>query len=289
MFDKEIIKINNYIYNLRKIQLFQPQKNRKILLKYLRNQKGIYIFKTSDDLNLYVGHSINLYSRVNSYFMKSILNSKARKVLRYFNKYGFDYINLIIYILEDYNSIDDLLQLEQYFIDLLKPNLNVDLIARGTGYHTPMSIENRLKLRKERATRIYIYCSFCLNLLFIFNSKQELYDKLRIHHLTLKNCISKGIIYLNNFIITIELVNEYFNQVELMSEWTLINLVRYLKEFHLIEHPHQKTVTASLIIDDYGFKKEFKSINSLVEYLKGDKATIRKYLRKDCEKLYRGK
>ena len=29
--------------------------------------------------NLYVGHSINLYNRISSYFMPSILKTKARK------------------------------------------------------------------------------------------------------------------------------------------------------------------------------------------------------------------
>lgn len=39
---------------------------------------------------MYVGHSINLYNRISSYFMPSILNTKARRVLRYLNKHGFN-------------------------------------------------------------------------------------------------------------------------------------------------------------------------------------------------------
>jgi hypothetical protein len=189
MFDKEIISINNNIYNLKKFKILEPKKNKKILLKYLKKQRGIYIFKSLDEVNIYVGHSINLYSRINSYFMKSILKSQARRVLIFFNKYGFDNFNLIVYILDDNNNIDDLLNLEQYFIDKLKPNLNVDLIARGSGFHYPMSDEMKLKLREERGKKIYIYCQYCFKLLYIYDSKQDLINKLNIHHKTLKDCI----------------------------------------------------------------------------------------------------
>jgi len=33
--------------------------------------------------------------------------------------------------------------LEQHFIDNLKPNLNVDLLASSSGYHEPMAQEIR--------------------------------------------------------------------------------------------------------------------------------------------------
>jgi hypothetical protein len=58
--------------------------------------------------------------------MPSILKTKARRVLRYFNKYGFTNIKLTIYIMD--NSVS----LEQHFIDSYKPNLNVDLVASSS-------------------------------------------------------------------------------------------------------------------------------------------------------------
>jgi hypothetical protein len=69
--------------------------------------------------------------------MPSILRTKARKVLCYLNKYGFSNIKLTIYILDasfppgipsgGKASLEQVVALEQYFIDSLKPNLNVDL------------------------------------------------------------------------------------------------------------------------------------------------------------------
>lgn len=91
--------------------------------------------------------------------MPSIIKTKARRVLRYFNKYGFEDLNLTIYILDENCSLNEVIKLEQYFIDTIKPNLNVDLIASGSGYHKPMNQEIRYKLlapHKERGTPIYI-------------------------------------------------------------------------------------------------------------------------------------
>lgn len=62
--------------------------------------------------------------------MPSILNTKARRVLRYLNKHGFSNIKLTIYIMKDKSSLEQVVKLEQYFIDSLKPNLNVDLVAK---------------------------------------------------------------------------------------------------------------------------------------------------------------
>jgi len=106
---------------------------------------------------MYVGHSINLYNRISSYFMPSILNTKARRVLRYLNKYGFSNIKLTIYIMKDESSLEQVVELEQHFIDSLKPNLNVDLVASSSGSEkiiTPLTIysskEKELAIKENR-------------------------------------------------------------------------------------------------------------------------------------------
>jgi len=115
-----------------KILVEDPYNNRKIIVNVTKKQKGIYVWETLDGENIYVGHSINLYNRISSYFMPSILNSKARRVLRYLNKYGFSNIKLTIYIMDIESSLDQVVALEQHFIDTLKPNLNVDLVAASS-------------------------------------------------------------------------------------------------------------------------------------------------------------
>jgi hypothetical protein len=73
--------------------------------------------------------------------MPSILARGDRRVLRYFHKYGFANVDLTLYIMEDTATSSMAIELEQYFIDILSPNLNVDLVASSTGYHEPMSME----------------------------------------------------------------------------------------------------------------------------------------------------
>jgi group I intron endonuclease len=106
---------------------------------------------------MYVGHSINLYNRISSYFMPSILKTKARRVLRYLNKYGFSNIKLTIYIMNEKSSLDQVVELEQHFIDSLKPNLNVDLVASSSESEkiiTPLTIyssdEKELAIKENR-------------------------------------------------------------------------------------------------------------------------------------------
>jgi hypothetical protein len=67
--------------------------------------------------------------------MPSILKTKERRVLRYLNKYGFTNIKLTIYIMENSASIEEVVELEQHFIDSLNPNLNVDLVASSISSH----------------------------------------------------------------------------------------------------------------------------------------------------------
>nr|ACZ73402.1 homing endonuclease [Linnemannia hyalina] len=192
-------KLPNDLPKFTKIEVKDPYNNRDIILKITKKEKGIYIWESLDGHNKYVGHSINLYNRISSYFMSSILKTKARKVLRYFNKYGFNNIKLTILIVDYSTNIDDLVKLEQYFINSLKSNLNVDLVASSSGYHEPMDQEIRIKLRKERGILIYVYNITDFTLLHIFDSKQHMYNSINIHHNTLNDCLDTGSIYLDEF------------------------------------------------------------------------------------------
>lgn len=90
--------------------------------------------------------------------MQSILSRRDRRVLRFFNKYGFKNVILTLYILNSNVSWETVIDLEQYFINKISPSLNVDLVAGGyEGYHKPMSQEARNRLIKIRGTSIYIY------------------------------------------------------------------------------------------------------------------------------------
>ena len=73
--------------------------------------------------------------------MPSILATADRRVLIYFHKYGFKYITLTVYIMNNKATSQMVVQLEQYFMNTLLPTLNVDLQASSTGYHEPLSMK----------------------------------------------------------------------------------------------------------------------------------------------------
>ena len=74
--------------------------------------------------------------------MHSIFSKADRKVIRYFNKYGFSQVKLTLFILEEHFTWEQVIELEQYFIDSLSPNFNVDLVAGSyNGYHLPITLK----------------------------------------------------------------------------------------------------------------------------------------------------
>ena len=62
-----------------------------------------------------------------------------------------------------------------------------------------MSQEMREKLRKQRGTPIYAYNAENLTLLYVFESKQQAYSLINIHHNTLNDCLNLGNTYLDTF------------------------------------------------------------------------------------------
>lgn len=220
--------------------------------------------------------------------MPSILNSKARRVLRYLNKYGFNDVNLTIYIMDIKSSIEEIVALEQQFIDNLKPNLNVDLVASSSGYHEPMAQEIRDKLRKLRGTPVYIYDAESLCLLYIFESKQHTYNIINIHHKTLNDCLYLDSLYLDHFFLSSDLLETTNTNLLTLDEIKVLVINR--RKVHKSKHPSSKAILAEFKGKGDEFKNlEFDSLNSLAKYLKGDREVIRNYLKGNKSGYYRGK
>jgi hypothetical protein len=276
-------KKHNYV----KVLVDAPYDNRDIILKVTKKQKGVYVWETLDGKHKYVGHSINLYNRISSYFMPSILKIKERRVLRYFNKYGFSNTKLTIYIMNENSSLEQVVELEQHFMDTLKPNLNVDPIASSYGYHEQMSQENREKLRKLRGTPVYMYSTEDFTLIHIFGSKQQAYTLINIHHNTLNDCLNSGTTYLDNFFFSLDLIEES-PKTNLIDTNELKSLVSDNRELYLVKHPAAKPILGEFK-DDPKKNIEFNSLSSLAKHLKGDRQVIRGYLTGEKLGYYRGK
>ena len=143
------------------------------------------------------------------------------------------------------------------------------------------------KLRKERGTPIYIYNSEDFSLLYVFESKQHMYDTIHIHHKTLSNCLDTGDLYLDSFFFSIEIIEESSN-TNLLSLEEIIELVSNRRNSYIIKHPASKTILAKFK-DDSSKDLEFTSLNSLAIHLKGDRQIIREYLKGNKKGYYRGK
>ena len=157
--------------------------------------------------------------------MPSILAKADRRVLRYFNKYGFNNVKLTLFVVEPTCSWEQVIELEQYLIDTLTPSLNVDLVAGGyCGYHTPMSEEAKDKLSKSRGQTVYLYDTFTKTLIFISDSKQWLYSNVQINHVSLDNCLDNAKLFLNRFLFSLDIISE-FPYESLLNNQDLISLI----------------------------------------------------------------
>lgn len=79
--------------------------------------------------------------------MPSVIIKGDRRVYRYFLQYGYDNLELTLHVLPAGATTVQITELEQYYINLLQADLNVDPVAGGLdGFHEPMSQANRDKL-----------------------------------------------------------------------------------------------------------------------------------------------
>jgi hypothetical protein len=219
--------------------------------------------------------------------MPSVLNKADRYVLRYFKKYGFKDVNLIIYIMKDSSTIEELLKLEEREINKYSKNelLNVEIVPRS-GYHLPMSEEARERLRKIRGQPFYVYDNLTKSLIFMFDSKQYAYDNINIDHRTLDDCLYNGNLYLDRFMFTLEPLLE-FNFESLIDIKELKNLIIEQRYKFKVIQPASKIIYVENI-RNLSLNKQFDSISEFAKTVNGDRSTIRDYVNGKKTGLYRG-
>lgn len=196
-------------------------------------------------------------------------------------------------------DLEKLLELEQLLMDKFKPCLNVDPVARGSGYHSPMSELAKDKLRKERGQLIYVYNTANKKLLYVFDSKQSTYSFMKIHHKTLNRHLKDKLPYLNSFLFTLKPLCKPLELHTPLSHSLVQNLPLFassLKAFLEMVDVKRKVYKAAFCsgqkvsaenVKTPALTRTFPSINKLASHLKGDKVTIRGYLKGGKIGLYR--
>lgn len=137
----------------------------KEIVKSLENQMGIYCIINIVNQKRYIGSSKNLRNRLWKH--RSLLRNNKHenvKLQNSWNKYtekNFDY-----YIIEYCQSLDDLQIREQFYIDTLKPELNITKIvernilskeSRIKQSETRKRLFNENKLQPNHCRKIYQY------------------------------------------------------------------------------------------------------------------------------------
>jgi len=90
---------------------------------------GVYIIRNNIDNRCYVGSSINLRKRKNEHIARLKSNTHRNvHINRFVNKYGID--SLFFEVLEN-TDVENLIEREQYWIDLLKPVFNISPTAKN--------------------------------------------------------------------------------------------------------------------------------------------------------------
>jgi group I intron endonuclease len=102
-----------------------------LILNENKNKPGIYRFTNKLSGSFYIGSAKNLRARLYSYYLLSaLLRGKNNTIIsRALIKYG--YSNFTLEILE-YCEVSELLEREQYYLDLLKPDYNIAKVAGST-------------------------------------------------------------------------------------------------------------------------------------------------------------
>lgn len=104
------------------------------IIRDYKNVSGIYLLHNSVNGKQYIGSGYYLSTRLSSYYYPSRLIDK-RHISNSILKYGHDNFSLVILDIlgsKDYVIKTDLIEKEQYYINLYKPALNINAVAGST-------------------------------------------------------------------------------------------------------------------------------------------------------------
>ena len=122
--------------------------------------------------------------------------------------------------------------------------------------------------------------------LYIFDSKQQAYDNISIHHETLNSRLDSNTKYLDRFIFSTQEQPGYTTDATL----NLVDVATLLKEVRDAYIPIQsvaKPLYAENVKQPH-LSKEYSGISAFAKAIKGDRSTIREYVNgKKGNTLYR--
>lgn len=146
----------------------------------------------------------------------------------------------------------------------------------------------RNRMRILRGTPVFIYSIEDFTLIYVFDSKQQMYSSINIHHNTLQDCLETGKFYLDSLFLSLDEILES-PSINLLSLEEIKTLVKEIRLTYNIQNPTAGKSISAVFKDNSKLNKEFSSITELATYLKGDRGVIRGYLKGTKLGYYRGK
>lgn len=113
------------------------------------NKPAIYKIVTLHNNKFYIGSAIKPNKRKLEHLNTLKFNKHANNYLqKVYNKYGKE--NIKFEIVEEINDCNILIEREQYYIDTLNPEYNIQRIAGGSALGCKRSEETKLKISNSR-------------------------------------------------------------------------------------------------------------------------------------------
>jgi group I intron endonuclease len=131
---------------MKKVFLFlQPLFHKRVISALLKGLGGCYIWINLSNGHRYVGSSIDLVSRIFDHLKRS----NSILLQRAFEKHGHDCFKLIVIVIPNATK-ENVLVLEQYLIDTLRPEYNILKVAGSSAGAVigPMSSSRKATSRK---------------------------------------------------------------------------------------------------------------------------------------------
>jgi len=217
-------------------------KDKSLIYKDNVNKSGIYRWNNTITNKSYVGSSKNLGSRLSVYYSRKSMLAKVKTrtsiIYSALLKHGHD--NFSLDILE-YCEIDLLVEREQYYLDLLKPNYNI-LMAANSRLGSKHSLETKalisLKLRginnpafgKVLSSETRMRISESLKSSILFKNAMESKSKFIANETKLKMSLRSRGVKVKVFDINNNLIKEFPTMISVALHFTVSSrtIGRYL-------------------------------------------------------------
>lgn len=232
---------------------------------------GVYVFTHKTTGEQYVGSSINLGSRVRTYFQPGIRANESRLIIQSLNKYGVENFTLSIYKIDpklfenNFKPLDFSRALEQYYIFTLNSVLNEIKVAGGFP-GGPMEENTKLAIGKANSIPIYVYNQDKSILLYSAPSTWSFLREVKMAHNTLSTHLASGEALYGKFVFSRELIQGAVISLMDVNELSQILAdARALQNIQNLPHPN---VSTTLIDNETGKEYLFNSLVNASKFTK---------------------